>query len=274
MISILFRFILACLLLPWLWATADAQTASFPELSSAVPGHPDVTYLDLANMVVPVLAGTSPIKIRPISGEADDEAPPSTGDLSSAAVLDIKAGGKERLAMLFDLGQASDSAEGFALLALYDLAGKPKLLDAVNVATDRITFFREPARLSIGAGDDAIVITSTHFNSSQGYVSTLLLMVRDDRFKLVDTINTFDENYCYRRTQDLAFKTLADGRLYAAIKATVTDATVPGEGCEDEQPKASSRKISVTYRWSKKGSRHVPNSKAFERLSAENAKRF
>ncbi|BCG91301.1 hypothetical protein [Mesorhizobium sp. 131-2-1] len=275
MISILFRFILACLLLPWLWATADAQTASFPEMSSAVPGHQDVTYLDLANMLIPVLADTSPIKIRPILGDDYHEAPPSTGDLSSAAVLDIKAGGKERLTMLFDLGQASDSAEGFALLALYDLAGKPKLLDAVNVATDRITFFREPARLAIGAGDDAVVTTSTHFNSSQGYVSTLLLMVRNDRFKLVDTIDTFDENYCgYKRTQDLAFKTLPEGRLYAAIKATVTDATVPGEGCEDEQPKASSHKISVTYRWSKKASRYVPNSKAFERLSAENAKRF
>ncbi|RUW26480.1 hypothetical protein EN858_05665 [Mesorhizobium sp. M4B.F.Ca.ET.215.01.1.1] len=274
MISILFRFILACLFLPWLWAAAGAQNASFPELSSAVPGHKGITYLDLANMVVPVLAGTSPIKIRPISGEADDEAPPATGDLSSAAVLDIKAGGGERLTMLFDLGQASDSAEGFAVLALYDLSGEPKLLDAVNVATDRSTFFREPARLSISAGDDAVVITSTHFNSNQGYVSTLLLMVRNDRFELVDTINTFDENYCYKRTQDLAFKTLADGRRYAAIKATVTDATVPGEDCEGEQPKASSHKISVTYRWSKKASRYVPGSKAFERLSAENEKRF
>ncbi|RWA77548.1 MAG: hypothetical protein EOQ28_02105 [Mesorhizobium sp.] len=274
MISIFLRFILACLILPFLWATANAQAVSRPDPGDTVPGHQGVTYLDLADMVVPVLAGTSPIKIRHIIGGDDGVAPPSTTDLSDAAALPVKAGGKERLAMLFDLGQVTDSAEGFAVLALYDLGGKPKLIDAVNVAIDRSTFFRDRSRLSIGAGDDAIVTTSTHSNSSQGYVGTLLIMVRDDRFQLIDSIFTFDENYCgYKRTQDLAFKTLPGGH-YAAIKATVTDATAPGEGCEDKQAKASTQRISVTYRWSKKASRYMASSKAFERLAAENEKRF
>ncbi|TIO26245.1 MAG: hypothetical protein E5X96_08485, partial [Mesorhizobium sp.] len=167
-----------------------------------------------------------------------------------AAVLAIKAGGKDRLTMLFDLGDSPDSAEGYAVLALYDLTGgKPALLDAVNVAVDRSTYFREPNKLSVGAGDDILITMSTHFNSSHGYVITPLIMVRNDKFELIDMIYTFDERLCtYSRKQDIAFKAVADGRPHAAVKVTVTDATIPsGESCDDEAPEASSKDISAIY---------------------------
>ncbi|TIV07647.1 MAG: hypothetical protein E5W02_24515, partial [Mesorhizobium sp.] len=132
---------LACLLLPSIWTVARAEAVSFPELSSTIPGHQDATYFDLAKMIVPDLQagdngfynGSAPIEMRDILGGNDGGSAPETINLPNAAVLAIKAGGKERLAMLLDLGQAQDSAEGFAVLALYDLTGKPKLLDAVNV---------------------------------------------------------------------------------------------------------------------------------------------
>ncbi|RUU09360.1 hypothetical protein EOD08_35210 [Mesorhizobium sp. M6A.T.Ca.TU.002.02.2.1] len=282
MSSILLRFVVACLLLPCLWMTAGAQAVSFPDLGSAVPGHEGTTYLDLARMVIPDLAGdkngfyrgSMPIEMRHIEGPDRGGSPPETSGLSNAGVLAVKAGGKDRLAMLFDLGSSSDSAEGFAVLALYDLAGKPRLLDAVNVAVDRSTSFRDPGKLPVGPGDDAIITLSTHFNSSQGYVSTPLLLVRDDRFELIDTIQTFDESLCaYKRTQELAFRTFADGQPYAAIKATVTDATVPnGESCDDPAPEASSQNISVTYHWD--GAGYVKNSDALDKLAGENASRF
>lgn len=284
MISTLLRFILACLFLPCMLAAAEAQGVSFPKLGDTVPGHQDVTYLDLARMVVPDLAagenggykGSSPIEMRHILGPDGGGSPPASLSVPDPAVLDIKAGGKDRLVMLIDLGQAEDSAEGFTVLALYELAGKPRLLDAVNVAVDRSTDFRDPDKLSLGPGDDAIITTSSHFNSNQGYASTALVLVRNDRFELIDMIYTFDENYCaYRRTQDIAFKTLAGGKRYAAIKVTVTDATKPSdEGCDEAPPRAVSHAISVTYRWRKARSKFVANSDAFGRLAAENAKRF
>ncbi|RWD60381.1 MAG: hypothetical protein EOS36_21285 [Mesorhizobium sp.] len=284
MISSLFRIGLAWLLLPWLCATALADATSFPELNNTVPGHQDVTYLELARMVIPDLSpgrngfydGTVPIEMRHISAGDDGGSPPATTSLSNAEVLAIRAAGKDRLAMLYDLGFGSDSAEGYAVLALYDLTGKPRLLDAVNVAVDRSTSFREPGKVSIAAGDDAIVTMSTHFNSNQGYAGTMLIMVRHDRFHLIDEIYTFDENYCpYRRTQNLAFRSLGGHKPYAPIKVTVTDATVPSEeSCDQAPPKATSHDISVTYHWDKAKSRYVKNSDAFEKLSAENEKRF
>jgi hypothetical protein len=280
--SILFRFTLACLLLPCLWAAAGAQGVSFPDLGSTVPGHENTTYLDLARMVIPDLAadkdgfyrGSMPIEMRHIEGGDSGGSPPETSGFSDAGVLQIRAGGKERLAMLFDLGSSSDSAEGFAVLALYDLAGKPRLLDVVNVAVDRSTYFRDPGKLPIGPGDDVIITLSTHFNSNQGYVGTPLILVRDDRFELIDVIHTFDEILCaYKRTQELAFQTVADGQPYAAIKATVTDTTVPnGENCDDAAPDASPRDISVTYHWD--GAAYVRDSDALDKLAGENAKRF
>ncbi|MDX8494374.1 hypothetical protein RFN29_22665 [Mesorhizobium sp. VK22B] len=284
MISVLSRLMLACLLLPCLWAAADAQAVSFPELNRAIPGHQDVTYLDLAKMVVPDLAagddgfykGSAPIEMRHIIGGDEGGSPPESINLPNAAVLPVKAGGKDRLTMLFDLGQAQDSAEGFAVLALYDLAGKPRLLDATNVATDRNSYFRDPGKLALGPGDDALITMSMHFNSNQGYVSTMLILVRDDRFEPIDRINTFDENVCaYKRTQDLTFQTQGDEKPHAAIKATVTDATAPsGESCEEAAPQAASHDISVTYHWDASKSRYVADSDAFEKLSAENEKRF
>lgn len=284
MISILSRLTLAFLLLPLMWTAASAQAVSFPELNNTVPGHRDVTYFDLARMVIPDLKasanglyeGSAPIEVRDILGGDNGGSPPETINLSSAAVLAVKTGGKDRLAMLYDLGQSQDSAEGFAVLALYDLTGKPRLLDAVNVAVDRITSFREPGKVSIADGEDAVVTASTHFNSNQGYTGTVLIMIRKDRFHLIDAIYTFDENYCaYRRTQNLAFRSLGDHKPFTSIRATVIDATVPSkESCDEAPPKASSHDISVTYRWDRAKSRYVRNSDAFEKLSAENEKRF
>ncbi|QPC89267.1 hypothetical protein [Mesorhizobium sp. INR15] len=277
------RFVAACLLLPFLWAGASAEDAVSPDLGEAITGHAKTTYADLIRLVVPDLKadsegyykGGSPVEMRHIAGADYDSSPPEASSVFSAGVLDVRAGGKDRLAMLFDLGESPDSVEGYAVLALYDLTGKPKLLDAVNVATDRFTFFRHPAKLSLG-DNDALMISSTHFNSSQGYMSTPLILARDDRYEMIDLINTFDENVCsYRRSQDLNFEPLSDGLPHAAIKATITDKTVPGEEqCDEPRPQAVSNDISVTYRWDKTAARYVADSDAFEKLAVENAKRF
>ena len=104
---------------------------------------------------------------------------------------------------------SADSANGFAVLALYDLSSGQRLLDAANVAYDRSTYFRNGASLAISGDTEAVVTISTHFNSSQGYVTTALILPRDDRLELIDTIFTFDEMLCeFRREQVPSFKVI------------------------------------------------------------------
>ena len=216
--------------------------------------------------------------MRDISGADDGGSPPSTTSLPNAAVLGIKAGGKDRLTMLFDLGDAADSANGFAVLALYDLSSAQRLLDAANVAYDRSTYFRDPAALGISDDNDAVVTMSTHFNSSQGYVTTALILPHDDRLELIDTIFTFDENLCaFRRQQVPSFKvTGMAGATFAAIEATVTETTTPSgkAATTSKSRRRRSVTITVTYKWDDAASRYAPDSDALKKLAIEDQERF
>ena len=161
------------------------------------------------------------IDVRHIGGPDDESAPPETINLPGIAALPIRADGRDRLLLLLDFGDAADSVNGFAVLALYDLSSAERLLDAANVAYDRGTWFRQGASLAISPDTDAVVTMSAHFNSNQAYDTTALILPRDDRLELIDTIFTFNEQVCeYRREQVPSFRTVdAAGSTFASIEA-------------------------------------------------------
>ena len=283
-VSLLVRLGLAALFLGLSPALARAAEVTFPELEAAVPGHKDVSYFDLARDIVPDLTkangiyqGHVVVDIRHIGGPDDASSPPETINLPGIAVLPIRSDGRDRLLLLLDFGDAADSANGFAVLALYDLSSGQRLLDAANVAYDRSTYFRDGASLAISGDTDAVVTMSTHFNSSQGYVTTALILPRGDRLELIDTIFTFDESLCeFRREQVPSFKVIgAAGGRFAPIEATVTETTTPSdESCGAKKPEPATRTITVTYKWDDAASRYAPDSDALERLAVENQSRF
>lgn len=261
---------------------AHGEGVFFPPLAEEVPGQTGTTYLDLARMIIPDLkendgayVGGSPVPMRSIDGADEGGSPPTETMVYDPAVLDIATAGKDRMLLLMDLGSGGESAEGFAVLALFTLSPEPKLLDAVNVAVDQATYFRDPGKLQVGAGEDIVMTMSTHFNSSQGYVSTGLMMIRDDRLELIDRIFTLDERGCgYERRQEPAFET-RPAAPYASILATVTDTiSATDEDCSEQQPPEGIVSIAVTYRWDIKAGRYTPSSDAYDRLAQENAKRF
>lgn len=180
------------------------------------------------------------------------------------------------MALLLDLGLSDDDVSDIVVLAVFDMADEPRLLDAANVAFDRHTSFVDPARLPVGAGDDLLATRSTHFNSSQEYAATALILLRDDRLELVDTIFTFGERGCaYRRAQRLDIRQGA-GEPFRDIAATMTERTeATADDCGSESaPAPETRKITVTYRWNAAAQRYLPDSDAFDVLARENEKRF
>jgi hypothetical protein len=257
------------------------EEVSFPDLGEAVPGHEGITYLDLARMVVPDLArdetgsysGSDPVAMRHIQGPKSGGTPPQRSSFPFAGALPVKSGGKKRLLLLLDLNTVETQAEGYAALALYDLAGKPALLDVANVASDMQTYFRSPARIAAGTGDDAVATMSMHANSSQAYVTTQLILLHDDRLEPIDTIFTFDNQGCgWRQSQQLDLAA-TPGTPFGPIVATVTEErSLTGDDCGEEPPPAFNRTITVTYRWN--GARYEPDSDAFDKLAADNEKRF
>jgi len=283
--TIICRLLFALPMALLLAAAARAEGVIFPDLADPVPGLEKITYLDLVRQVVPDIAaaagayrGYNVIDVRHIGGDEMKSAPPETASLVDAAALPVRSDGKDRLLLMLDLGEGVGTVERFTVLALYSLAGTPTLLDAATVGFDRNTYFRDPGRLSLGEGKDVALTMSTHFNSSQGYATTALILIRNDRLQLVDTISTFDDKYCsYERTQVPEFRAGdRDGHTYSDIVATVTETVkLTGQTCGDEEtPGGATRTIAVTYRWDDAASRFVPDSDAFEVLARENSERF
>jgi hypothetical protein len=164
------------------------------------------------------------------------------------------------------------------VLALYSLTGKPTLLDAADVAFDKDTYFRDSGSLSVGEGRNVVLTMSMHFNSNQDYVTSALILLRNDQLQLVDTVFTFSDKDCsFEREQMPEFR--AGGRdagAYSDIVATVTETTKPtGETCSEEQTlEPATRQIAVTYRWDEAASRFVADSEALKVLAKEDESRF
>jgi hypothetical protein len=262
-------------------AAASAAEVAFPAPVDAVPGTNGVTYLDLLREIVPDLAeadgvyrGKTVMPLRHVAGPDRQAEPPQEPTVADFSVLPLAGSG--RILLLVDLGMAKDAAEGYAVLALFDPAGKPRLVDAADVAFDRTTWFLEPVMLGLDDGRLAVLTMSMHSNSDQAYVTTAIVLV-GDRLELIDSVFTFDEAVCaYERTQRLAIETRPDGAGPAAIAATVVDTTTPtGADCgEDAVPQPASATVAVTWRWDEAAKRYRPDSDALEKLAAEAAERF
>lgn len=280
----LLRVVVVALAIFWTPAEpAFAEPASFPDLKDPVAGRGDVTFADLIRLVAPGIAASGEtasegrvIDVRHIGGREWSSSGPEVVKLLDFAAVPARSGGRDRMALLLDFGAAQHSASGFVVLAIFDVAGEPRLLDAADVAFDRWTSFAEPVRLPVGTGDDLLVTQSTHFNSSQGYATAALILLRDDRLELVDRLSTLDDRTCaFERTQRLGIRQGA-GKPFSDIVATVTERTAAsGRDCGDATvPGPAMRAITVTYRWDAAAQRYSPDSNAFVVLRRENEARF
>lgn len=262
------------------WAGDEWPPSAAPE--DALPGHPGKTYLDLVRLIVPDMheeggayRGTATVPMRHIGG--DEAESPEATSLRDVDILAVNSDGKPRLALFLTLGETPGAVESFSVLALYDVAGEPKLLDAAAVGFDRFTSLYDQQRMPVSARNDVILTMSEHFNSSQGYVTTAMILVRGDRFELVDTIFTLDEKGCtYERAQTASYETTPGAALFADIKASVADRiTLTEYDCgEDPKPEPMSRTVTAIYRWDAAQEKYLPDSDALEKLQVENRERL
>lgn len=269
----------AILLLLLAVSTARAQVATRAQPGDPVPSAGSLTYLDLVREVVPDMetngrrfTGTRTIDLPHAGGY--EMRPPVKPNLDRG--IKIVALGGTRHLLLIDLGEAYGDAANYAILALFDTSSSPRLLSALSVGFDRSNFFLTPAVRSLGAGQ-LIATASEHFNSSQTYRSTVLVLLRDGKLEPIDTISTFGDRRCsFKRPQQLTIATNRSKTEFADVVAAVTEYVIPtGSDCGTEKPpEASSRTITVVYRWDEAQAKYVPDSDAFDKLAADNSQRF
>lgn len=259
--------------------------------SDHVPDHPTVTYFDLVRQVVTDLDSPSRkdeptahsiVPYRHIEGDNAKTDPAGAVAIQLLTARPVHAGGKSRLALMIDLGSSDGAVAEFTLLALFDLAEHPKLLDVVEVGTDRLTGFTDKPVLPLAQGaerkSDLIVIDSDHFNSNEDFVGTELLLVRNDRFELVGVLFTFDAKLCASMRQQLpAIATRPDlSRRYRQIRVAVHETvTLQSDktGCSGEKvPRPFTRTYHAIYRWNAHREKFEITSSDLKRLDRENEK--
>jgi hypothetical protein len=283
------------------WLAVAAVAVGFAGMRSAgasdaldpadhVAGHVNVTYFDLVKQIVTDLdalpaqgakagapSAQTIVPYRHIEGKSAKTDPAGPVAIQLLTAYTIHADGKSRLALMIDLGPSDEAVTEFTLLGLFDIAGQPRLLDVVEVGTDRLTGFAGKP-LPLGYGADLIVVDSDHFNSNEDFVGTELIFVRHDRFQLIGSLFTFDVHLCAsRRSQEPVFTTRVDaGRRYRQIHLAVRERVallVDRAGCSGEKiPRPAHRTYHATYRWNEGRKIFEVTASDLNRLDRENEK--
>jgi hypothetical protein len=274
------------LLIAWLAALAPAAAAPAADLTDAVPGHPGLTAFDIARLVVTDLragpdgaTGHKVVAFRHIEGK-DGLAPPEDPVQLGVPPVDMAAvpGRADRLLALIDLGASDGNVEEAEVLALVGFDPTPKLLDVVEVGNDRWTGMDTDHMPLLAPGSPLIVVDSGHSNSNESYASTDLIFLDGDRFRLIDTLFTFNESFCaFDRTEESTYRPIAGPGAYRALEVSVKETVkLTGEdGCSDQKPPPAGVHVYAgVYRWDAAKRRFVVHSRALDRLAALNKARM
>jgi hypothetical protein len=265
-------------------APAMAAPSLVVKPSDAVPGHPGMTYVDLARLAIPDLAmnaadhqieGHLPTAPRNLAGKGYENGAPDTAVLDFIEARPIRVGGKPRLLVLADLGQPPETVSGTALLMLFDDGPKPRLLDAADVSLDQDSEFADAPLLKLGPGDDAAVTYSEHDDADLTMGGYMIVSAVGDRLRMVDKVAITSEKLCsWTGIETPTFTTAPDsGRPYRRIVLTMKAVfTHTGdEGCNDEKhPKAGTLTFRAAYRWDAAKAAFVTERsdlKAFDKLN-------
>lgn len=228
------------------------------------------TYFDLALQFAPGLADTPSdgrglSAVRHLDGE---EFPATIASLSIDRIdrIDIKQAGKPRILVLFDFGQADDAAEGINILALYDMTGAPRLLDAMNVGLDRENSFLEPGYLQLSPKFGMAFVRNSHHNAGEEYLQSSLIGIWDDKLHKVDTV--FSMSW---RTgeEDLTVRpSFAPVKEALALDATfsITRKHCEGACVLDADYPSMSERVKARYSWDAVAGKFVRPEKAYDRI--------
>lgn len=220
--------------------------------------------------------GTSTQPVRNLSFPDDPAAADFPLAFTQPEAAAFRSEGSTLLALLVQGDITRLQSVGGALLAVFD--GKQKaLLDVADAAADQHTSYFEPKTLSLSADTDGLLVSSSHFNSNQGYESIAVVALVEGQLKEVASFFAFTERHCgLERSQTAAFEPLDGDGPWSPFVVRITETTTIDEtDCSDPpEATAGAREIEVTMHWNPAEERYEPDSDALDRLYAETEARF
>jgi hypothetical protein len=257
-----------------LFALASSSTFA-QSIADPVPGHGEVTYFDLMKQVVPDLTlsddgatGHLPDGIEHIDGPDGTGETPEVVTIDTISVETVKADGRDMLWVLADLGEGGN-IRTYTLLAVFDASPSPKLLDAKEVDVLDFTGFVD-GPFAISADNEAMMVGSEHFNSSQNYQQRTLAHIYKGKLQVIADFLLFGTRGCEEwTTEELTVGADESYTDYWMIDATILrKRALAGQECED--PLDSDwrhREFMATYVWDSSEERYVAARNDFEDLA-------
>jgi hypothetical protein len=279
------RIIASLFLLPLLAVPALAQSTSV-ELTDTVRGFAGLTYFDLARTIAPDLKlveghyeGVIATPVRNLAYA--DEAPIAALPVSfyDGNAVTFTSGGIEMLALMVSANAANTGTPGAAVVAIFDPARPDLPIDIADVGSDQFTGFDSPNTLSLGSEDDGLIVSSSHFNSNQGYNMTAVIALVDGKLTEMANVFTLNENYCGIRREQLRSiaPVLSDtDERWLPFVITLTEVTTIDVADCDPMPEAvpGTRAVAATFSWAADIGSYQPDSSALDALFEETEARF
>lgn len=224
------------------------------------------TYSDLIDLVFPETGDDTrkSVPLNNIFGDYKDQIYEGKLEVSYAQAVWVSNNGVKQLLLLMDL---MNERELFTwgemnVLALFDVRGKPKLVNAVDVQADRFAFFSEQQPiLNINAKTDAFLIANHHFNAGEGFVNLTLLSMVNNHFKIIlDDIPTLmNENHCGANYDEKAFLTLVPNprSTYRNITVNLKHARHPDEPECERKRRGYTKNYWYRFTWNNKRAEYV-----------------
>jgi hypothetical protein len=280
--------VLALLLSPSNPGAQTSQSKSTPTLRSVIRKGSNTTYFELLRMLLPDSQfdsgdsnSATAHRTIPVRHIADNEAESLKGDFAVTVFETRWLMSDGRQILLLHLDLSADGAnegtpyEGEAtLLAAFSVDPTPKVLDVMDIKTDRFTDFWEaqPA-FQLNSQNEAVVVYSTHFNAGESYNDLQLLFLDGERLKTITSIFLLNTQGCAATFNEIPyFRAVLDGRKYPKIIVRVKVKKEPDtEECNRKTPGYTKYYQGVFYWHGVKGKyqSNSPQLNALEKFNRE-----
>jgi hypothetical protein len=259
------------------------------DLNSAVAGS-KTTYLELIRRIIPdlqidpndadVAIGHKTIRFKHLS---ENKKPPP---LESEIKLDtfqpywIKSDG--RRVLLLELALSAEDAnqgmnyEGEAdIVAAFTLQPTVKLLDVMDVKTDRFSgFYESPATFQLTAESDAFLVSSTHSNAGESYTDLNVLFLNHDRIETITNVFLFDTQGCGATfTETPSFRVIPGGKYPSVVVTVRVKKDADPEDC-DRRTRGYVKLYRAVYQWNSTKREYRTTSKQLATLDNFNRNRL
>jgi len=260
------------------------------DLSSTVTGTRE-TYLELIHRIIPDLqidpkdADTAiahkTIPFKHLSEHTSPAALEGDIKLESFQPRWIKSDGRRVLLLELDLS-AEEANQGTNyegesnIVAAFIVQPAMKLLDAIDVKTDRFSgFWESPAVFQLTTQSDAFLVSSSHSNAGENYNDLTVLFLNHDRIETITNIFLFDTQGCGATfTQSPSFRVLSGNPKYPNVMVTIkVKKDADSQEC-DRPTRGYVRTYQALYQWNAAKREYRTASRQLEALDKFNRNRL